>query len=127
MPQMGGRGAKGPAAKAKDFKGTVRKIIRFLGGYKIGVIAVMVCAVIGTVFSIVSPKILGKATTALSEGLMGKITGSGGIDFSYIGKILLIVLCLYGVSFIFSLIQGLTMSTITQNLCYKLRRELTKK
>lgn len=127
MPPMGGRGAKAPVTKAKDFKGTVKKVIRFLGGYKIGVIAVMVCAVLSVVFNIVSPKILGKATTALSEGLMGKITGSGEIDFAYIGKILIIVLCLYGVSFLFGLIQGLAMTNITQKLCYKLRRELTEK
>lgn len=127
MPPMGGRGTKAPVTKAKDFKGTVKKVIRFLGGYKIGVVAVMICAVISAVFNIVSPKILGKATTALSEGLIGKITGSGEIDFSYIGKILIIVLCLYGVSFLFGLIQGLTMTNITQKLCYKLRRELTEK
>lgn len=116
-----------PTEKAKDFKGTVRKVINYLGNYKIGVIAVMICAVLSAVFHIVSPKILGKATTALSEGLISKITGTGEIDFGYIGKILLIVMCLYGVSFVFSLIQGYTMSTITQKLCYKLRRELTEK
>lgn len=127
MPPMGGRGKRNPTAKAKDFKGTVKKIIHYLGGYKIGVIAVMICACLSAVFNIVSPKILGKATTALSEGMMGKITGTGGIDFSYIGKILIIVLCLYGVSCGFNLIQGLVMSTITQKLCYKLRKELTEK
>lgn len=124
---MGGRGKNAPAAKAKDFKGTVRKIINYLGGYRIGVIAVMICACLSALFSIISPKILGKATTALSEGLMGKITGTGGIDFSYIGKILVSVLCLYVISCAFNLIQGLTMSSITQKLCYKLRRELTEK
>lgn len=116
-----------PIEKAKDFKGTVKKVIGYLGGYRIGVIAVMLCAVLSAVFNIVSPKILGKATTALSEGLLGKITGSGGIDFDYIGRILLIVLCLHGVSYLFSVIQGYTMSTITQKLCYKLRRELMEK
>ena len=124
---MGGRGGRFQTAKAKDFKGTIKKIINYIGGYKIGVIAVMICAVVGTIFHIVGPKILGKATTALSEGLMGKITGSGGIDFDYIGQILLTVLGLYLVSYFFSLIQGFTMSTITQKLCYKLRRELSEK
>ena len=124
---MGGRGRRNPTARAKDFKGTVKKIIKYLGGYKIGVIAVMICASLSAVFNIISPKILGKATTALSEGLMGKITGTGGIDFSYIGKILISVLCLYGVSCAFNLVQGLTMSTMTQKLCYKLRKELTEK
>ena len=123
-PRGGGRFQ---TAKAKDFKGTVKKIINYMGGYKIGVILVMICAVISAVFHIVGPKILGKATTALSEGLFGKITGSGGIDFDYIGKILLTVLGLYLISFLFSTIQGYTMSTITQRLCYKLRKEITEK
>ena len=125
MPPMGRRGD--PTARAKDFKGTIKKIINYLGNYKIGVVAVMLCAVLSAVFNIVSPKILGKATTALSEGIMGKITGSGEIDFSYIGKILIIVICLYGVSFLFSMIQSFTMTGITQKLCYKLRKELTEK
>ena len=123
-PRGGGRFQ---TAKAKDFKGTVKKIITYMGGYKIGVVLVMICAVISAVFHIVGPKILGKATTALSEGLFGKITGSGGIDFDYIGKILLTVLGLYLISFLFSTIQGYTMSTITQRLCYKLRKEITEK
>ena len=124
---MRGRGGRFQTAKAKDFKGTVKKVIAYLGGYKIGVILVMICAVISAVFHIVSPKILGKATTALAEGLMGKIAGSGGIDFDYIGRILMICIGLYIVSFVFSLIQGYTMSSITQKLCYKLRKELSEK
>ncbi|MCH5195552.1 MAG: ABC transporter ATP-binding protein [Oscillospiraceae bacterium] len=123
-PGMRGRGQ---FEKAKDFKGTLRKTLNYIGGYKIGVVAVMICAVASAVFHIVSPKVLGKATTALSEGLMGKITGSGGLDFEYIGQILLTVLLLYGISYLFSLVQGLTMSTITQKLCYKLRKELSEK
>ena len=124
---MGGHGGRFQTAKAKDFKGTIKKIINYIGNYKIGVIAVMVCAVMGTIFHIVGPKILGKATTALSEGLMGKIIGSGGINFDYIGQILLTVLGLYAVSYFFSLIQGFTMSTLTQKLCYKLRKEISEK
>ena len=124
---MRGHGGRFSTEKAKDFKGTIKKIINYIGGYKFGVIAVMACAVMSAVFHIVGPKILGKATTALSEGLMGKITGSGGIDFDYIGQILLTVLGLYLVSYVFSLIQGFTMSTITQKLCYKLRKELSEK
>ncbi len=116
-----------PTEKAKDFKGTLGKVINYLGGYRAGVIAVMICAVLSAVFHIVSPKILGKATTALSEGLFGKIAGSGEIDFGYIGKILVTVMCLHGVSYIFSVVQGYTMSTITQRLCYKLRREIMEK
>ena len=126
MPPRGG--GRGPAVeKAKDFKGTVKKVIKYAGSYKAGIIAVMVCAAASAVFHIVSPKILGKATTALSEGLMLKIAGTGGIDFSYIGKILLTVLCLYGISFLFSLVQGLTMTEITQKLCYRLRKDITEK
>ena len=124
---MRGHGGRFQTSKAKDFKGTIKKIINYIGGYKIGVIAVMICAVMSAIFHIVGPKILGKATTALSEGLMGKITGTGGIDFDYIGQILLTVLGLYVVSYFFSLIQGFTMSTITQRLCYKLRKELSEK
>ena len=116
-----------PAAKAKDFKGTIKKTIKYLGAYKIGVIAVMICAAVSAVFHIVGPKVLGKATTALSEGLMGKIAGTGEIDFDRIGTILLTVLGLYGISYVFSLIQGFTMTKITQTLCYKLRKEITEK
>ena len=116
-----------PAAKAKDFKGTLKKTIKYIGGYKIGVIAVMICAAVSAVFHIVGPKVLGKATTALSEGLMGKIAGTGEIDFGRIGTILLTVLGLYGISYVFSLIQGFTMTNITQKLCYKLRKEITEK
>lgn len=113
--------------KAKDFKGTLRKLINYLGGYKIAVLIVMICAALSATFSIAGPKILGKATTALAEGMMGKIAGTGGMDFAYIKKILLIVLAIYGVSALFALVQGLIMSTVTQKICYKLRKELTEK
>lgn len=116
-----------PGEKAKDFKGTFNKLVNYMGKYKIAVVAVMICAVLSAAFSVISPKVLGKATTALSEGLVAKITGTGGMDFDYIGKILLIVLGLYGVSCIFSLVQGYTMSTITQKLCYRLRKEIVEK
>lgn len=123
---MGHRGGK-KFEKAKDFKGTTKKVIRYIGSYKLAVIAVMFCAIISALFNIVSPKILGKATTALSEGLMGKISGNGGMDFSYIGKILITVLSLYGISSLFGFVQGYTMSTVTQKLCYKLRKEIVEK
>ncbi len=113
--------------KAKDFKGTLKKLIRYMGSYRIAVMAVMICAALSAVFSIVSPKILGKATTALGEGMQAKISGTGGMDFDYIGKILITVITLYVVSSIFALIQGYTMSTITQKLCYKLRKEIVEK
>ena len=124
MPPRG----RGPAVeKAKDFKGTIRKTVKYVGSYKIGVIAVMICAAAAAVFHIVGPKVMGKATTALSEGLFGKITGTGEIDFAYIGTILLTVLGLFGASYVFNLIQGFTMTQITQKLCYKLRKEITEK
>lgn len=116
-----------PGEKAKDFKGTFNKLLNYMGRYKIAVVAVMICAVLSAAFSIISPKVLGKATTALSEGMMAKISGTGGMDFDYIGKILLIVISLYVISCIFNLIQGYTMSTITQKLCYRLRKEIVEK
>lgn len=125
MAPHGMRGKK--PEKPKDFKGTLKKVIQYIGGYKIAVIAVMICAALSALFSIVGPKILGKATTELSSGLMKKIAGTGSMDFGYIGKILIIVLALYGVSCIFAFVQGFTMSTITQKICYKLRKEIVEK
>ncbi len=125
MAPHGMRGKK--PEKPKDFKGTLKKVIQYIGSYKIAVVAVMICAALSALFSIVGPKILGKATTELSSGLMKKIAGTGGMNFGYIGKILITVLVLYGVSCIFSFIQGFTMSTITQKICYKLRKEIIEK
>lgn len=125
---MAGHGRRNvPGEKAKDFKGTFKKLVNYMGKYKIAVIIVMICAVLSATFSIISPKILGKATTKLSEGLMAKIAGTGGMDFDYIGKILLTVLSLYLISCLFNLIQGYTMSTVTQKLCYRLRKEIVEK
>lgn len=124
MPPMGGRRK---FEKPKDFKGTAKKLLAYLGGYKFGIILVMICAGCSAVFNILSPKILGKATTALSEGLIAKIAGTGGIDFTLIAKILLTVMGLYGISCLFNLVQGYTMSTITQRLSYKLRKEIVEK
>lgn len=116
-----------PGEKAKDFQGTFKKVMSYIGGYKIAILAVMICAVLSAAFSIISPKVLGKATTALSQGMMAKISGTGGMDFSYIGNILIAVLVLYVISCLFGLIQGYSMSTITQKLCYKLRKEIVEK
>ena len=122
-PMRGGRKFE----KAKDFKGTSKKVIAYIGGYKIGILAVSICAILSTLFNTVSPKILGKATTALADGLMKKVSQTGGMDFDYIGKILVTVLLLYCVSGAFHFIQGYTMSTITQRLCYRLRKEIVEK
>lgn len=125
---MGGPGrGMVPGEKAKDFKGSIGKLITYLGNYKIPIIFVILFAVVSTVFNVAGPKILGKATTALSEGLMNKIQGMGGMDFNYIGKILLFVLGLYALSSIFNFIQGWIMTGITQKLCYRLRKEISEK
>ena len=119
-PMMGGE-------KAKDFKGTIGKLFRYIGKYKTAVVVVAIFAIGSTVFNVVCPKVLGKATTALSEGIMNKITGNGGIDFTYIGKILLFCLGLYVLSVAFSFVQGFIMTGITQKVCYRMRREVSEK
>ena len=113
--------------KAKDFKGTIGKLFRYIGKYKAAVVDVAIFAIGSTVFNVVCPKVLGKATTALSEGIMNKITGNGGIDFTYIGKILLFCLGLYVLSVAFSFVQGFIMTGITQKVCYRMRREVSEK
>jgi ATP-binding cassette subfamily B protein len=113
--------------KAKDFKGSTRKLLKYIGKYRIGILIVMIFAAASTVFNVIGPKILGKATTSLSQGLMGKINGTGGLDFNYIGKILLIVLALYGVSALFNFFQGWIMTGISQKVCYRLRKEISEK
>ena len=113
--------------KAKDFKGTIGKLFRYIGRYKAAVVVVAIFAIGSTVFNVVCPKVLGKATTALSEGIMNKITGNGGIDFTYIGKILLFCLGLYVLSVTFSFVQGFIMTGITQKVCYRMRREVSEK
>lgn len=120
-PGMGG------GEKAKDFKGTISKLIRYSRKYLPAVIVVMVIAVFSTVFNVVCPKVLGKATTALSEGIMRKINGIGGIDFTYIGKILLFCLGLYLLSVLFNFTQGIIMTGVTQKLCYKMRKDVSEK
>ena len=125
---MGGPGrGMAPGEKAKDFKGSIRKMLRYMGKYKIAVVFVMIIAACSTVFSVAGPKVLGKATTALASGLMAKVAGTGGIDFTYIGKILLFVLGLYLLSSVFSFIQGWIMTGITQKICYRMRKEITEK
>lgn len=124
---MGGPGRMAPGEKAKDFKGSIGKLMKYIGKYKIAIFAVMLFAVCSTIFNVVGPKILGKATTELSEGLMAKIQGVGGIDFGKIGQILLFVLTLYLGSAVFNFVQGWIMTGITQKLCYQLRKEISEK
>ena len=93
-----GRGPGMVTEKARDFKGSTKKLIKYLGRYWAAIIAVMIFAAVSTVFSVAGPKVMGKATTALADGLMNKIAGTGGIDFDYIAKVLLFTLALYVVS-----------------------------
>ena len=121
-----GRGMQ-PGEKPKDLKKSVKKLMQYIAKYKIGIFVVMLFAAFSTIFNVAGPKILGKATTALSEGLMKKIQGTGSIDFHKIGLILLIVLALYLASALFSFVQGWIMTGITQKICYRLRREISEK
>lgn len=123
---MGGRGRT--TQKAKDVKGTTRKLIsHYLSKYKIALLIVLIFAIGSTIFTIVGPKILGNATTEIFNGIMGKLSGGAGIDFGKIGQILLTLLGLYILSAIFSFIQGFTMTNVSQKLTYKLRDDLSKK
>lgn len=115
------------AEKAKDFKGTLKTLFNYLGKYKIAIITVFVFAIGSAAFSIIGPKILGNATTEIFNGLIAKITGSGSIDFTAIGKILIFLICLYLISALFSFIQGLIMTNVSQKVSYNLRDEISKK
>ena len=121
-----GRGMQ-PGEKPKNFKASIKKLIQYIAKYKIEIIVVMLFAACSTVFTVVGPKILGKATTTLTEGLMAKIQRTGSIDFGKIGSILLFVLGLYLLSAIFSFVQGWIMTGITQKVCYQLRKEISEK
>ena len=121
-PNRGGAGEK-----AKDFKGSMKNLIVYMSRYKFRLCLVLLCAIAGTTFSIVGPKILGKATTELFNGLVAKVQGTGGIDFEKIGQILLSVMALYLVSAAFSLIQGFVMTGISNDVSYSLRKEISQK
>ena len=124
-PMGGGRFVGGE--KPKNFKGTLKKLISYLGMYKIAILVVMILAAIATVFSVVGPKIMAKATNALFDGLMRKIAGTGGIDFGYIGKILLFTLGLYLFSSAVSFVQGWIMTGISQKISYRMRKDISQK
>lgn len=122
--RMGGRMA---VEKPKDFKGSIGKLFAYMKQYHAAVLIVMLCAVAATVFSVIGPDILGKATTELSNGLLAKIQGTGSIDFTKIGQILLFVLGLYLLSSAFSFVQGWIMSGVTQKICYRMRKDISEK
>ena len=123
----GPHGGMMPGEKAKDFKGTFRKLLSYMGRYKIALIAVMIFAAGSTVFNIIGPKVLAKATTELFEGMMAKFAGTGGINFQRIGQILLFLLGLYALSALLSFVQGLVMTEVSQKLCFRFRREISEK
>ena len=126
--RMGGpRGGQMPVEKAKDFKGSIGKLFAYMKQYHAAVIVVILCAIASTVFSVIGPDILGKATTELANGLMAKIQGTGGIDFTKIGQILLFVLGLYLLSTLFSFVQGWLMTGVTQKVCYRMRKDISEK
>lgn len=124
-----GPGGHGPmmVEKAKDFRGTMKKLLGYLGRYKIALVMVAVFAIGSTVFNIIGPKILGNATTEIFNGLVGKVSGGAGIDFDAIGKILVTLLCLYVCSALFAFIQGYIMTGISQKLTYRMRKEISEK
>ena len=128
---MRGRGPMGrgmmPGEKAKDFRGSVGKLLNYMGRYKIALVFVLIFAICGTAFNIVGPKILSKATTEIFNGLVSKLSGGDGIDFAKIGRILLILIGLYGVSACFSFVQGWLMTGISQKMCFRMRKEISEK
>ena len=128
MPRgrMGGRHGMS-TEKAKDFKGTMKKLMGYLAQYKIGLLLVVIFAIGSTVFNIAGPKILGKATTELFHGLVSKVSGGSGIDFDKIAKILIGLMCLYVCSALFSFIQGYIMTGVSQKLTYRMRKEISEK
>ena len=121
------RGPGAPVEKAKDFKGMMKKLLQYLGAYKISIVAVIIFAIGSTVFNIVGPKILGRATTEIFKGLVRKVSGGSGIDFTKIGKILGMLLVLYLCSALFSFIQGYIMTGVSQKLTYRMRKEISEK
>lgn len=128
---MGGMGpmghGKGPVVKAKNFKGTMKTLLKHLSIYKFSIFLVIIFAIGSTVFSIVGPKILGNATTEIFNGIISKLTGGSGIDFSKIGRILTTLIVIYFISTIFSFIQGYIMTGVSQKLTYELRKEMAEK
>lgn len=127
-PMGGGHPMMGaPVAKARDFKGTMRKLVEYLGEYRLSILVVFVFAVASTAANIAGPKILGNATTKLFEGVMAQLSGTGGIDFDYIGRIALTTLGLYLLSAFFAYIQGWIMANVSTDISYRFRRDLSQK
>lgn len=124
---MGRMGGMRRGEKAKDFKGTIRQLLGYIGQHKIAVFAAVAFAVCSVIFNIVGPKVLGQVTTKLFEGLVAKVNGTGDVDFDWIAKTLVFLLCLYLASSACSLIQGWLMTGVTQKICYRMRKEIAAK
>ena len=124
---MGRMGGMRRGEKAKDFKGTMRQLLGYIGQHKIAVLAAVAFAVCSVIFNIVGPKVLGQVTTKLFEGLVAKVNGTGDVDFAWIAKTLGFLLCLYLASSVCSLIQGWLMTGVTQKICYRMRKEIAAK
>ena len=128
MPGPMGRAGKQTTERAKDFKGTTKKLIKnYMSKYKIALIVVIVFAIASTIFDIIGPKVLGDATTEIFNGLVSKLSGGAGIDFGKIAQIILILLTLYISSCAFAFVQGITMTGIAQKLTYRMRQDISKK
>lgn len=127
MPRHGHMGPGGANEKAKDFKGTLKKLLRYMSVFKVQMAFIVIFAICGTVFDIVGPKILGKATTEIYNGLVSKVSGGSGMDFGRIGQILLMTLGLYLISALCSFIQGYLMTGVSQKTTYRLRKEISEK
>lgn len=134
MPETGKRhqgprgiGPMAVAEKPKNFKRAMSRLIKYMGRYKYGILAVIALAAFSTLFSVIGPKVMGKATTELASGLMRKVRGTGGIDFDKIARILLTTLAIYLVSSAFSFVQGWIMTGITQKVAYRMRRDISLK
>lgn len=126
-PPRRGHGGPPPMEKPKDLKGTAKKLLKYIGKYKVGMIIVLILAMAGTIFNIVGPKILSNATTEIFNGLVSKVQGGRGIDFDKIFKIVLTVMVLYLFSGSFSFVQGLVMTEISQKMTYRMRKEISEK
>ena len=124
---MGRMGGMGRGEKPKDFKGTMRQLLGYIGQHKVAVFAAVAFAVCSVIFNIVGPKVLGQVTTKLFEGLVAKVNGTGDVDFNWIAKTLSFLLCLYLASSVCSLIQGWLMTGVTQKICYRMRKEIAAK
>ena len=119
---------RGPASeRARDFSGTIKKLLAYIAHERIALVISLVCAVASVVFNVIGPRILGMATTKLFEGFTAKLAGTGSIDFSGISYILAGLMCLYVTSALFNLLQGFLMTGLTQRVCYRMRRAIIEK